>query len=76
MPMSTAFYDRPAAAAAFRRYRKTWSRPAAWTLVLLHCARDTNVRFAAALALVVYGIPANGIPRNERQERLREKQAA
>ena len=74
--MSIAFYDRPEAAATFRRYRRTWSRPAAWTLTLLYCARNPNVRFAAALALVVYGIPANGVPRKEQRERLAEKRAA
>jgi hypothetical protein len=74
--MSIAFYDRPVAAATFRRYRRTWSRPAAWTLTLLHCARDPDVRFTAALALVVYGIPPNGVLRKEQRERLGQKQAA
>ena len=74
--MSIAFYDRREAAENFRRYRRTWSRPAAWTLTLLHCAQDPNVRLAAALALVVYGIPPNGILRKEQRERLQEKQAA
>jgi len=55
--VSIAFYDRREAAATFRRYRRTWSRPAAWTLTLLYCAREPKVRLAAALALVVYGIP-------------------
>ena len=58
--MSIAFYDRRAAAATFRQYRRTWGRPEAWTLTLLHCARDPDVRFTAALALVIYGIPPNG----------------
>ena len=74
--MSIAFDDRLAAAATFRRYRRTWSRPAAWTLTLLYCASDPNVRFAAALALVVYGIPANGVPGKVRRQRPEEKQAA
>ena len=74
--MSIAFYDRREAAATFRRYRRTWSRPAAWTLTLLYCARDPNVRFAAALALVVFGIPPNGVLRKEQPECLEEKQAA
>ena len=74
--MSIAFYDRPVAAATFRRYRRMWSRPAAWTLTLLHCARNPDVRFTAALALVVYGILANGVPRKEQRKRLEEKQAA
>lgn len=48
--MKIAFYDRREAAATFWRHRRTWSRPAAWTLTLLHCARGPKVRLAAALA--------------------------
>jgi len=71
-----AFYDRPVAAATFWRYRRTWSRPAAWTLTLLHCAREPKVRLTAALALVVHGIPPDGVYRKNQRERLEEKQAA
>ena len=74
--MSIAFYDRGVAAQTFRRHRRTWSRPAAWMLTLLHCASDTNVRLAAALALVVHGIPPNGVLRKEQRARLEEKRAA
>ena len=74
--MSIAFYDRRAAAETFRLYRRTWSRPAAWTLTLLHCAREPKVRLAAALALVVYGIPPNGVLRKEQRERPEERRAA
>ena len=74
--MSTVFYDRRVAAATFQRCRRTWSRPAAWALTLLHCARDPKARLAAALALVVYGVPPYGVHRKEQRERLEEKQAA
>jgi len=74
--MSIAFYDRREAAETFGRYRRTWSRPAAWTLTLLHCAREPNVRLAAALALVVYGIPPNGVLRKAQPKRREEMQAA
>ena len=74
--MSIAFYDRPLAAATFRRYRRTWSRPAAWMLTLLHCAREPKVRLASALALVARGIPPNGVRRTDRRELLEERRAA
>ena len=74
--MSIAFYDRREAAETFGRYRRTWSRPAAWMLTLLHCARDPQVRLAAALALVVHGIPPTGVLRKELGKRRQEQRAA
>ena len=74
--MTTAFYDRREAGETFARYRRTWSRPAAWTLTLLHCARDPNVRLVAALALVLHGIPPNGVLRKEQRKRREERRAA